>query len=129
MIYREDGLGGLRTRGSETGSLAPDARLGPFQDIWDAWEEVRSDIAGKPLSHFRRAIEIQFDELDGHLARADRDAAAREIIDMISIALNTMRWLDYGPAEIAEIAETRARQRMRGQARSILDKYEDQYGI
>lgn len=107
----------------------PDAPLGPFQDIWDAWEEVRSDIAGKPLSHFRRAIEIQFDELDQHLARENRDAAAREVIDMISIALNTMRWLGYGPSEIAEIARIRARQRMRGQAQSILDKYEDRYGI
>ena len=107
----------------------PDAPLGPFQDIWDAWEEVRSDIAEKPLSHFRRAIEIQFDELDGHLARTDRDAAAREVVDMISIALNTMRWLGYDPAEIAAIAKMRASQRMRGQARSILDKYEDRYGI
>lgn len=107
----------------------PDGPLGPFQGIWEAWEEVRPDIAAKPLSHFRRAIEIQFDELDQHLARADRDAAAREVIDMISIALNTMRWLDYNPVEIAEIAKARAQQRMKGQTRSILDKYEDRYGI
>lgn len=107
----------------------PDGPLGPFQDIWDAWEEVRSDISGKPVSHFRRAIEIQFDELDQHLGRANRDAAAWEVIDMISIALNMMRWLGYGPSEVAEIARTRARQRMRGQTRSILDKYEDRYGI
>jgi hypothetical protein len=107
----------------------PDGSLGPFQDIWDAWEEVRAEIAGKPVSHFRRAIEIQFDELDQHLVRANRDAAAREVIDMISIALNMMRWLGYGPSEIAEITRMRARQRMRGQARSILDKYEDRYGI
>lgn len=107
----------------------PDAPLGPFQDIWEAWEEVRSDIAGKPLSHFRRAIEIQFDEIDEHLAGENRDAAAREVIDVISIALNTMRWLDYSPTEIAETAKMRAQQRMKGQARSILDKYEDKYGI
>lgn len=103
--------------------------LGPFQEIWDAWEEVRPEIAEKPLSHFRRAIEIQFEELDGHLANDDRDAAAREIIDMVSIALNTLRWLDYQPEEIAEIARMRARRRMEGQAQSILDKYEDWYGI
>ena len=103
--------------------------LGPFQEIWDAWEEVRPELAGKPLSHFRRAIEIQFDELDGHLENGEREAAAQEIIDMISIALNTLRWLDYQPDEIAEIAERRARRRMEGQTRSILDKYKDWYGI
>jgi len=103
--------------------------LGPFQDIWDSWEEVRLEISRKPLHHFRRAIEIQFDELEEHLASGDRDAAAREAIDMISIALNTMRWLDCDSAEIAEIARMRARQRMMGQARSILGKYENRYGI
>ncbi len=116
-------------RGRRVNEHAADAPLGPFQDIWDAWEEVRPEIAAKPLHHFRRAIEIQFDELEGHLARENRDAAAREVIDMISIALNAMRWLDYDPAEIAEIARMRARQRMKDQARSILDKYENQYGI
>jgi hypothetical protein len=108
---------------------AGDAPLGPFQGIWEAWEGVKSEIAGKPLYHFRRAIEIQFDELEAHLAEGNRDAAAREVIDMVSIALNTMRWLSFEPAEIAEIARMRAIRRMKGQAQAILDKYQRQYGI
>ncbi|MFF7081253.1 hypothetical protein [Streptomyces lavendulae] len=103
--------------------------LGPFQQMWDAWEEAGDELARKPLSHFRRATDIQFDELEGHLARGDREAAAREVADIISIALNTMRWLGHAPAEISEIARSRAGDRMNGQAHAILAKYQDQYGI
>ncbi|MET8449935.1 hypothetical protein [Streptomyces sp. NPDC005209] len=103
--------------------------LGPFQDIWDAWQEVHDEVADKPLSHFRRATDIQFDELEEHLAVGDRDAAAREVVDIISIALNTMRWLGHTPAEIAEIARARAEHRMKGQAAQILAKYREKYGI
>jgi hypothetical protein len=103
--------------------------LGPFQEIWAAWEEVRPEISAKPLSHFRRAVDIQFDEIEGHLAEGNREAAVREAIDIISIALNTMRWLSCEPEEIAEIAKMRARHRMQGQVRAILAKYQQQYGI
>jgi hypothetical protein len=103
--------------------------LGPFQDIWDAWEEAGPEIKDKPLGHFKRAIEIQFDELEAHRKKGDRDAAAREIVDIISIALNTLRWLSYEPEEIGEIARMRASKRMKGQARAILAKYEREYGI
>jgi len=107
----------------------PDVPLGPFQEIWEAWEEVKVEISGKPLTHFRRAAEIQFDEIDRHLAEDNKAAAAREAIDLISVALTTLRRLGYEPAEIAEIARMRARQRMRGQTQAILAKYEQQYGI
>jgi hypothetical protein len=107
----------------------PAAPLGPFQEIWEAWEEAAAEITGKPLSHFRRATEIQFDEIQRHLAESNRDAAAREAIDLISVALNTLRQLGYQPDEIAEIARMRARQRMKGQAHAILAKYQQQYGI
>ena len=105
------------------------APLGPFQEIWEAWEEAREEIAGKPLSHFRRAADIQFDELECHLAHGNLDAAAREAVDLISVALNTLRWLDFRPDEIAETARMRARYRMSGQAQAILAKYQQQYGI
>ncbi|MFF7143545.1 hypothetical protein ACFZB5_20230 [Streptomyces nodosus] len=103
--------------------------LGPFQGMWEAWDEAHDEITRKPLSHFRRAADIQFDELEGHLAVGDREAAAREVADIISIAINTMRWLGHTPEEIAEIARSRAEHRMKGQAPVILDKYMDQYGI
>ncbi|MDX2548939.1 hypothetical protein ACOT81_25185 [Streptomyces sp. WI04-05B] len=104
-------------------------QLGPFQDIWDAWQEAHDEIARKPLSHFRRATDIQFDELQEHLDAGDREAAAREVVDIMSVALNVMRWLGHTPAEIGEITRARAEHRMKGQASQILAKYEDRYGI
>ncbi|GAA2379830.1 hypothetical protein [Streptomyces carpaticus] len=103
--------------------------LGPFQGMWDAWNEAHDEITRKPLSHFRRAADIQFDELEGHLAAGDREAAAREVADIVSIAINTMRWLGYTPDEIGNIARRRADDRMAGQASAILNKYMRQYGI
>ncbi|MFI5565627.1 hypothetical protein ACIA2T_40565 [Amycolatopsis japonica] len=103
--------------------------LGPFQDFWNAWNEVHDEIRGKAFEHFPRAVEIQFEEMREHLDNGDTRAAAREATDVISIALNTMRWLGYGPAEIAQIARDRARERMLGQTPSILDKYQSEYDI
>ncbi|MFI2203579.1 hypothetical protein ACH47Z_22935 [Streptomyces sp. NPDC020192] len=103
--------------------------LGPFQDIWDAWQEAHDEVTRKPLSHFRRATDIQFDELEEHLAAGDTEAAAREMVDIVSIALNTMRWLGLTPEEIGEIARARAEHRMKGQAHQILAKYQERYGI
>jgi hypothetical protein len=103
--------------------------LGPFQDIWDAWEEAREELLRKPLQHFREATGIQFDELAGHLEKDDREAASREAIDLISVALNVLRWLGFTPAEIEKTARSRARERMKGQALQILEKYEQLYHI
>lgn len=103
--------------------------LGPFQDIWDAWEEVEEEITRKPLSHFARATEIQFEELKDHLDANDQDAAAREATDIISIALNLMRWLGLTPEEIGAVVRDRAERRMKGQTSAILEKYQKQHGI
>ncbi len=107
----------------------PVPELGPFQDMWEAWEEARGELLEKPIYHFRRATDIQFDELEEHLKSDDPDAAAREATDIISIALNLMRRLGYTPAEISKIAQSRAAQRMKGQTLEILDKYQHVYGI
>lgn len=104
-------------------------QLGPFQAIWEAWDEAHDEVTRKPLSHFRRAVEIQFDELEEHLRVNDRDAASREATDIISIALNLLRWLGYQPEEIDEIARSRAERRMSGQALAILEKYQKVYDI
>jgi hypothetical protein len=103
--------------------------LGPFQDIWNAWDEAHDEIRAKPLSHFRRAAEEQFTELEYHLAAGNREAAAREAVDVISVALNCLRWLGHQPDEVAEIARSRAELRMRGQALEILEKYRRLHGI
>jgi hypothetical protein len=98
--------------------------LGPFQDLWDAWNDAGEEIRGRPFEHFQLAAAIQFEEMRGHLDNGNREAAAREVVDLISIALNTMRWLGYQPGEIGRIARDRAAGRMRGRTRSILDKYD-----
>jgi hypothetical protein len=109
---------------TEDGNLA----LGPFQAFWDAWSEADEEIKGKHFDHFSRAVGIQFMEMDGHLKRGERMAAAREATDVISIALNTLRWMQFEPAEIAKIARDRARDRMCGQTHAILEQYEKQHG-
>jgi len=106
-----------------------DDPLGPFQDLWNAWSEAESEISTKPISHFRRAIEIQFDELDRHLTVNRHDAAVREAVDIISVALNLMRRLGCTPEEISDAARMRAERRMKGQTVEILRKYRDLYGI
>ena len=103
--------------------------LGPFQAIWDAWEEADAEVKGKPLTHFERAVEIQFEELRTHLANSDREAAAREAVDIISIGLNMLRWLKYRPEDVARVAESRGNNRMRGQAAAILEHYRTEHGI
>ncbi|GAB3726629.1 hypothetical protein GCM10027598_45700 [Amycolatopsis oliviviridis] len=103
--------------------------LGPFQGFWNAWDEVHAEICGKAFEHFPRAAEIQFREMREHLDNGDTLAAAREATDVISVALNTLRWLGYGPAEAARIASDRARERMLGQTSSILDKYQSEHDI
>lgn len=103
--------------------------LGPFQGIWQAWDEAHDAVVGKPLEHFQIATEHQFKEIDSHLNAEDRKAAAREAIDIVSIALNFLRKLGYDPAEVAELARDRADQRMRGQVHEILEKYHQLYGI
>lgn len=104
-------------------------QLGPFQDIWEAWDEARNEICGKDVSHFETAVTVQFDELKQHLADGKREKAAREAIDVISIALNLLRSLKYEPEEIASIARARAHDRMKGKALDILEKYRSLYGI
>jgi hypothetical protein len=107
----------------------PAPELGPFQGMWEAWEEASEEILDKPIEHFRRATDIQFDELEEHLKNENPEAAAREAIDIISIALNLLRNLGHTPADISRIAQSRATRRMKGQALEILDKYQRVYGI
>jgi len=98
--------------------------LGPFQGIWDAWDEVDADIKAQSLSHFVTVTEAQFVELAEHLDEGDRERAALEAIDIISVSLTMLRWLNYVPEEIAGLARFRAATRMQGKARKIFGKYQ-----
>ena len=103
--------------------------LGPFQALWDAWNEVHDEMMKKDLPHFVGAIQIQLDELQQHRQLNNREAAAREAIDIISIALNYLRQQGYQSEEIAELARSRAERRMLGRTKAILKKYQDEHGI
>jgi cytochrome P450 len=113
----------------------PSPPLGPFQDLWNAWDEADTELRRTQLPHFSHAVVVQYEELTEHLARRDRAtaenrrAAAREMIDVISVALNTLRWLDYDPEEIAQLTRERARDRMAGQTLAILEKYDRLAGL
>lgn len=97
--------------------------LGPFQPIWNAWNDAAIGAERQTIDDFRGVIEAQFVELNEHLDAGDRQRAAFEAIDIISVALTILRWLDLTPDEIATLAEHRARERMQGQVNQILKKY------
>ena len=97
--------------------------LGPFQEIWDAWGEVDKEVKAHSVADFRQIIEVQIDEMAEHLANGDRKRAAYEVVDIISVALTMMRWLDLRPTEIATLAEQRAHDRMKGQVVEIMRRY------
>ena len=104
-------------------------QLGPFQDIWEAWDEARDEICGKDIDHFQKAVAHQFVELKQHLKDHKREKAAHEAIDIISIALNLLRRLDYRPEQIADLARTRAHDRMKGKVLDILRTYKTEHDI
>jgi hypothetical protein len=97
--------------------------LGPFQEIWDAWNEAHIDTDVQSLEDFHRVFEAQFKELSQHFTQGDERRAAFEAVDIISVALTVLRWLKLEPTEIALLARQRARERMKGQVNEILAKY------
>ena len=105
------------------------SQLGPFQSLWDAWDEAGEAIKAKPLEHFESAIGAQFTEMREHLGAGRHRNAANEAVDIISIALNLLRRLGYQPDEIAALTQDRAEHRMRGKTAAILDKYHRLFGV
>jgi hypothetical protein len=99
-------------------------QLGPFQKLWEAWDEADVEIRNQPLEHFELVIGHQLVEFKQHRDEGNNTAAAQEAVDIISAALNLMRWMELKPNEIADIAQSRAEDRMRGKTFEILKKYE-----
>jgi hypothetical protein len=98
--------------------------LGPFQDIWEAWEPAQKEMCAKSIDHFEKAVAVQFVELKQHRNDENDEKAAQEAIDIISIALNLLRNLGYEPEKIAKLARARARNRIAGKTSEILAKYD-----
>lgn len=112
-------------------TVIKDGPLGPLQAAYDAWTEVEEQVRSeKPLSHFLRVMEIQFEEITEHLAAGRRDKAINEAVDILSVTLNLLRWLGCSRAEdIAEAITARAQNRYAGRVQEILDKYQTMYGV
>ena len=104
--------------------------LGPLQDAWDAWSGVQEQVSAKPWYHFPTVIAIQFAEAAEHKAHGQPERAANEIVDIMSVCLNWLRWMGYTtPKSVATIIRARAANRYAGQTQAILDKYQQKYGI
>ena len=103
--------------------------LGPLQGMRDAWDRVHDQVMAKPSSHFRISIGIQMDEVDKEIAKGNGSHAAKEMVDILSVTLNWMRWLGLSAGEIAHVIRARAADRYEGQAQNILDKYAKKFGI
>ena len=93
--------------------------LGPFQDIWDAWDPVDARVIKQPASHFPAVIQLQLNEA----AAESINSRGKEVVDIISVSLNWLRWLGYSPAEVADLVRARADDRYVGKVEAILDKY------
>lgn len=104
---------------------SPPPVLGPFQYFWDVWEYADEAVKGKDFAHFPGVTAVQFVELAEHLADGNRLAAAREATDVISIALNALRWLGLRPADVAQLVDERARELAQpGQVHALLERYD-----
>lgn len=106
--------------------------LGPLQDIWNAWDdpEVQAQVCTKAWSYFPKVISIQFQEAWGHHLEGEGEKSANEVVDILSVCLNWLRWMGHTtPESVAERIRTRAANRYEGQAQAILDKYARKYGL
>ena len=98
-----------------------EAVLGPFQDIWDAWEPVNERTMRQPVDHFDVSLRMQLDEIEVEDPKSIR--TTKEIIDIISLALNWMRWQGHTPGSIAALVKWRAETRYAPDPNAIFEKY------
>ncbi len=103
--------------------------LGPLQPAYDTWSEVQEQVLDKPLSHFMPTITIQMLEVYEHVASGRVDKAINEVVDILSVSLNWLRWFGLDDVEIAEAIRARTATRYEGKAQEILDKYAATWGI
>ena len=93
--------------------------LGPLQAVWDAWDEVHALVMAQPDSHFAAAIQLQLAEA----AAEPVETRTKEVIDVISVALNWLRYLGHTPESTAQAIRDRAGYRYAGQSQAIFVKY------
>lgn len=103
--------------------------LGPWQAGFDAWTLLADKIRNRPPDHFQTTLLVQIIEVREQLARGDWMHAAKEMNDIISVALNWMRSLGLNDEDIARIATIRAATRYEGQVVDIMDTYQKKYDI
>lgn len=99
------------------------AKLGVLQHLWDAWMPEHNNILRAPADLFPPAYLAQLKEIKEHLRDGDEDKALNEIVDMISLSVNWLRWFGLKPQDIAELIDKRIQTRYVGQVSAIMKKY------
>lgn len=101
--------------------------IDPLQGIWDAWTPVKNRVWNKPPHYFPSIIQLQLIEILNH---DNTKGKANEVVDIISICINWLRWMNYDKLDdIAELIWARVKTRYSNQATEILDKYYAKYGL
>ena len=94
--------------------------LGVFQDIWDAWDSVEQRVMELSEGSHLKIVQHQLHEI---LGASDRQSELNEIVDIISVSLNWLRWHGLNTADIAALVQKRNSQRYVGKTTEIMDKY------
>ena len=99
--------------------------LGNFDPIWDVWSSVQDRIRALPQDHFPRTLVAQLDEIEALQAQpGGEDAIEKELIDIISVTFNWLRYRGLSRREVGRLARMRAWTRYLHQTDAIIDKYE-----
>jgi len=101
--------------------------VGVFQDVWDKWNEVDSEVKALPPAHFASAIIIQVGEALECVKSGDTEHQAKEVVDTISVCFNWLRNMGYTPDTIPDLV--RGRLHRYTNPKEILEKYRSIYGI
>jgi hypothetical protein len=95
-----------------------------INSLFNTWSPQHYRIMELDEKDFQVAIVEQLKEIHEHLRNKLQRKTANEIVDIISISINWLRWLGYTPDEMYRAIEERIRTRYKNNIREILDKYD-----
>jgi len=117
--HHNGGIGDTRSIQVEAAALTK--LLGGFALAWIAWSASSKRTNALPERHFSEALEWQLVEIK---QAQDMSHKINELLDIISVTLNWLRWHGLTPADIAHLATKRALTRYLYKTEQIIAKYE-----
>ena len=108
-----------------------DNDLGVLEDVWDVWTPA-ADIA-RDRGYFARVAEAQVAEIEHQINLATRgvsgarEAAWAEMVDLIAVALDWMRFTGVTKGEVEGYISDRVKFRYRNNTKKIVEKYNHPY--